>query len=64
MFVCSVERITLNVENEVENAVRPPAGREDAQQHVCNGIREAESSSDTSSQSESSSPARVRPSVT
>ncbi|KAA0701403.1 DENN domain-containing protein 4B [Triplophysa tibetana] len=56
--VCSVERI-LNVEGEVENGARPPAGQEDVQQHVCNGIREAESSSDTSSQSESSSPTRV-----
>nr|XP_055067631.1 DENN domain-containing protein 4B-like isoform X1 [Misgurnus anguillicaudatus] len=53
--VCSVERISLSVDGELDNGVRSsPAGREDTQQHVCNGIRETDS--ETSSQSERSSP--------
>lgn len=53
--VCSVERISLSVDGELDNGVRSsPAGREDTQQHVCNGIRETDS--ENSSQSERSSP--------
>lgn len=54
--VCSTERGTLHAEDELENAMRPPAGRDDTLQHLCNGSREADSSSETSSQSESSVP--------
>lgn len=54
--VCSTERGTLHAEDELENAMRPPAGRDDTLQHLCNGSREADSSSETSSQSESSMP--------
>ncbi|KAL0171070.1 hypothetical protein M9458_031381, partial [Cirrhinus mrigala] len=43
-------------EDELENAMRPPAGPDDALQHLCNGARETDSSSETSSQSESSVP--------
>ncbi|XP_051575093.1 DENN domain-containing protein 4B-like isoform X1 [Myxocyprinus asiaticus] len=53
--VCSLECSTLNSEDEVENAMRPPAGRDDTLQHVCNGVRETDCSSESSSQSESSS---------
>ncbi|RXN05058.1 DENN domain-containing 4B [Labeo rohita] len=54
--VCSVERNNLSAEDELENAMRPPAGPDDALQHLCNGVRETDSSSETSSQSESSVP--------
>ncbi|XP_067303833.1 DENN domain-containing protein 4B-like [Pseudorasbora parva] len=52
--VCSAERSNLSAEDELQNAMRPPAGRADSL-HLCNGIREPDSSSETSSQSESSS---------
>ncbi|XP_016354653.1 LOW QUALITY PROTEIN: DENN domain-containing protein 4B-like [Sinocyclocheilus anshuiensis] len=54
--VCSVERSNLSVEDELENIMRPPSTPDDTLQHLCNGIRETDSSSETSSQSVSSVP--------
>lgn len=62
--VCSAERSNLNAEDELENAMRPPAGRADTQQLLCNGVRDTDSCSETSSQSESSSLVGGAPQVT
>ncbi|KAF7226427.1 DENN domain-containing protein 4B isoform X1 [Nothobranchius furzeri] len=51
--VSSVERCNLNLEDEVESAVRPPSGPEASRQHQCNGLSN-DSSSETSSYSETS----------
>lgn len=51
--VSSMERSNWNMEDEVENAVRPPSGQEAPQRHQCNGLSE-DSSSETSSYSETS----------
>ncbi|XP_011471653.1 DENN domain-containing protein 4B isoform X1 [Oryzias latipes] len=45
--VSSTERGNLNLEDEVESAVRPPSGPEPPQQAQCNGLSE-DSSSETS----------------
>ncbi|XP_017295295.2 DENN domain-containing protein 4B-like [Kryptolebias marmoratus] len=51
--VSSVERCNLNLEDEVESAVRPPSGQEAPLRHQCNGLSD-DSSSETSSYSETS----------
>ncbi|CAN9514453.1 unnamed protein product [Ophioblennius macclurei] len=51
--VSSVERSNWNLEDEVENAVRPPSGHEPSLRPQCNGLSE-DSSSETSSYSETS----------
>uniref|UniRef100_A0A1A7Y976 DENN/MADD domain containing 4B n=1 Tax=Iconisemion striatum TaxID=60296 RepID=A0A1A7Y976_9TELE len=51
--VSSVERCNLNLEDEVESAVRPPSGPEASRRHQCNGLND-DSSSETSSYSETS----------
>uniref|UniRef100_A0A672FZQ7 DENN/MADD domain containing 4B n=1 Tax=Salarias fasciatus TaxID=181472 RepID=A0A672FZQ7_SALFA len=51
--VSSVERSNWNLEDEVENAVRPPSGHEASLRPQCNGLSE-DSSSETSSYSETS----------
>uniref|UniRef100_A0A3B3D3H5 DENN/MADD domain containing 4B n=1 Tax=Oryzias melastigma TaxID=30732 RepID=A0A3B3D3H5_ORYME len=55
--VSSTERCNLNLEDEVESAVRPPSAAEPPQQ--CNGLSE-DSSSETSIYSETSESAAVR----
>ncbi|MEQ2173068.1 hypothetical protein GOODEAATRI_027874, partial [Goodea atripinnis] len=51
--VSSVECCNMNLEDEVESAVRPPSGHEVSLQPQCNGLSD-DSSSETSSYSETS----------
>ncbi|XP_032415399.1 DENN domain-containing protein 4B [Xiphophorus hellerii] len=51
--VSSAERSTMNLEDEVESAVRPPSGHEASQRPQCNGLSD-DSSSETSTYSETS----------
>ncbi|XP_037532427.1 DENN domain-containing protein 4B [Nematolebias whitei] len=51
--VSSAERCNLNLEDEVESAVRPPSGPQAPLRHHCNGLSD-DSSSETSSYSETS----------
>ncbi|XP_072535527.1 DENN domain-containing protein 4B [Salminus brasiliensis] len=53
--VSSLERSNLNLEDEVESAMRPPGGQDVFLQHLHNGVNEHDSSSETSTYSESSS---------
>ncbi|KAK7158387.1 hypothetical protein R3I93_009563 [Phoxinus phoxinus] len=55
--VCSAERSHLSAEDELQNLMRAPAGRSDT--HLCNGLRDTDSASQTSSQSEGSSSSQV-----
>ncbi len=50
--VCSMDRSNLST----EDIMRPPSAPDDTLHHLCNGVRETDSSSETSSQSESSVP--------
>uniref|UniRef100_A0A3B5MZQ5 UDENN domain-containing protein n=1 Tax=Xiphophorus couchianus TaxID=32473 RepID=A0A3B5MZQ5_9TELE len=51
--VSSAERCTMNLEDEVESAVRPPSSHEASQRPQCNGLSD-DSSSETSTYSETS----------
>uniref|UniRef100_A0AAR2ISS7 DENN/MADD domain containing 4B n=1 Tax=Pygocentrus nattereri TaxID=42514 RepID=A0AAR2ISS7_PYGNA len=58
--ISSLERSNLNLEDEVESAMRPPGGPDVFLQHLHNGVNEHDSSSETSTYSESSSNTLVR----
>lgn len=50
----------MNLEDEVESAVRPPSGHEASQRPQCNGLSD-DSSSETSTYSETSKATTVTP---